>query len=318
MNLVQEMLLINDPSIVRLYEELTSICAIFIPSMFVLAILIEFFGEMRFGEVIKRLVIITLFLGSFYSLHTKAVELSMDVAYKTLKKVSPNNIFIKKWYEVKVETNTKEDWGWIKKFAVPNLNDLVATTLFVTCKVCIWLLQLIYSTVYHFTYVFAGFTAVLYFFKWTDKGLVGTVQSSLWCIVMPFVLVAVLAMVGNTLKSMAKDGASMKTIVWLFGVCMTLLITPAITWGMVKGSGIASSAGQMGQVAMLGMFSLGKVYPLIKQQYSKAKHSSVGRLVRQGAGVVKDRAIEAVANRMASASPSRSNPWANSYKGGSA
>ena len=316
MNLVQEMLLITDPSIVRLYEELTKICAIFIPSMFVLAIVIEFFGEMRFGEVIKRLVIITLFLGSFYSLHTKAVELSMDTAYKTLKKVSPNNIFIKKWYEVKVETTTKDDWGWIKKFAVPNLNDLVATTLFVTCKVCIWLLQLIYSTVYHFTYVFAGFTAVLYFFKWTDKGLVGTIQSSLWCIVMPFVLVAVLAMVGNTLKSMAKEGASIKTIVWLFGVCMTLLITPAIAWGMVKGSGIASSAGQMGQVAMLGMFSLGKVYPLMKQQYSKLKHSTVGRFVRQGAEAVKDRAVEAVVNRVASTASPRSNPWANSYTGG--
>ena len=44
MNLVREMLLIEDPSIIKLYGELTTICAYFIPAMFLLAILFEFFG----------------------------------------------------------------------------------------------------------------------------------------------------------------------------------------------------------------------------------------------------------------------------------
>lgn len=141
---------------------------------------------------------------------------------------------------------------------VPNLNDILATAFFLLAKVFIWLLKLIYSTVYHLTYVFSGITAVLYFLGWTKDALKGTVQASLWCMVMPFVIVAILALVGNSIDDSALGSdliiSKIDTIIWLFGVTLLLLISPFITFGMIKGDGIHSFGSKMGtMVASSGM-----------------------------------------------------------------
>ena len=47
-------------------------------------------------------------MGCFYALHTSAVKVSLATASKTLKQVSPNNFFIKKWHHVKVKTKKKK------------------------------------------------------------------------------------------------------------------------------------------------------------------------------------------------------------------
>ena len=55
---------------------------------------------------------------------------------------------------------------------------------------------------------------------------------------MPFVIVAILALVGNSIDESAISGefvlAKMDTIIWLFGVTLLLLISPMITYAMVK------------------------------------------------------------------------------------
>ena len=170
-----------------------------------------------------------------------------------LKKFSPNNLFVKKWNEGKIKTKEKSGWGYLESIAIPNLNDLLATTFFVLAKVFTWLLKLIFSSVYHLTYIFSGITALLYFFNWTERSLVGAVQSSLWCILMPFVVVAILSLVGNSIDSRTIKGdlaiADIETILWLFGVTLILMISPLITWSMVKGEGIASAGTKFGAIA---------------------------------------------------------------------
>ena len=75
-----------------------------------------------------------------------------------------------------MHTTEKRDWNFIQSFAIPNLNDLIATIFSSFSKAFIWLLKLIYSSVYHLTYVFSGITAILYFLGWTKDSLKGTVQ----------------------------------------------------------------------------------------------------------------------------------------------
>lgn len=191
MNILQELLLIEEPSIFRLYKEMTSIATYFIAPVFTIALILEYFGEMDFGSVVKKLFLITVFIGAFHQFHTKATNLALVNASYTLKKVSPRNLFVKKWYHTKVRTTEKRDWNFIQSLVVPNLNDLLGTAFFLLAKVFIWLLKLIYSSVYHLTYVFSGVTAILYFLGWTKDALKGTVQASLWCMVMPFVIVAI-------------------------------------------------------------------------------------------------------------------------------
>lgn len=254
MNILQEMLLIEEPSVFRLYKEMTSIATYFIAPVFTIALILEYFGNMDFGGVVKKLFLITVFIGAFYQFHTTATKLALDNATYTLKKVSPRNLFVKKWYHTKVKTTEKKEWNFIQSLVVPNLNDLLATAYFLLAKVFIWLLKLIYSSVYHLTYVFSGVTAILYFLGWTKDALKGTVQASLWCMIMPFVIVAILALVGNSIDEAALGSdlivTKVDTIIWLFGVTLLLLISPLISYGMIKGDGIHSFSSKMGTMVV--------------------------------------------------------------------
>lgn len=273
--ILKDMLFINDPSVLKLYKELITISGYFIGPVFTIAIVIEFFAEMDFASVLKKLLIVVLFMGSFYGFHTKAVELSLETASKTLHRVSPNNIFVKNWYKEKVKTKTRKSWNVFQALAIPNLNDLVATLFFVLSKIFIWLLKLIYSSVYHLTYVFAGFTAILYFLGWTKDALKGTIQASLWCMILPFVIVSILALVGNSMEDSASIGkvayGGIDNLVWLFGVTLLLLISPLITYGMINGEGIHSAGAKMGSLVLRSGTQAMAVMPMASKIGSSTK-----------------------------------------------
>lgn len=278
MNILQEMLLIEEPSVFRLYQEMTNIATYFIAPVFTIALILEYFGEMDFGGVIKKLLLITVFIGAFYQFHTTATDIALDSASSTLKKVSPRNLFVKKWYHVKVRTAEKREWNFIQSLVVPNLNDLLATAFFLLAKVFIWLLKLIYSSVYHLTYVFSGITAILYFLGWTKDALKGTVQASLWCMVMPFVVVGILCLVGNSIDESALGSellvTKVDTIIWLFGVTLLLLISPLISYGMIKGDGIHSFGSKMGAMVVSSGMKTMALMPLMAKMKDRFQGKS--------------------------------------------
>ncbi len=242
------MLLIDEPTILVIKNAMAKISYWFVLPSFIIALCWEYFNEFKFGEVIKKLILVLAFMGVFYPIHKEGVELSLQSSGELLKEISPNNLFLKKWTDIKVRT--KEDkmsnatgWGTIERFIVPNLNDLIGTFFFLLSKLLIWILKLIYSTVYHLTYVFAPLSAILYFFPIANASLRGTLISSLWCMILPFVLVAILAIVGNSFQSNAMNGeiviSSMDQILWLFGITLLIAATPVFTLGLLKGSGMA-------------------------------------------------------------------------------
>jgi hypothetical protein len=280
---LESMLLIKQDSTFKLYQELKEVSYLFVGPLFVIALIFEFLGDCDFLKVIKKLAIILLVLTSFYEFHSEAVALSFEVANKTFKKVSPKNIFTKKWYVPKLETKKATNWNYIKSIAIPNLNDLVATSFYVLSQIFMWLLKLIYSSVYHLTYIFASFSALLYFFSYSDKSLMGTIQSSLWCIVFPFVLIALLSLVGTTMEAKALKSeliaSDIETIMWLFGVTLLLLLTPMISWTLVRGGGIAASGAQMGALTMFASTKVMSFATQAPRLISSVKNS----LVRNGA-----------------------------------
>ena len=256
MNLsIKEMLLIDEPTVLILKDELLKVSGWFVLPVFLLALCLEYFGELKFYEVVKKLILVIVFMGAFYNVHKEGVDLSFKASEEILKKVSPRNIFLRKWTEVKVKTKESSTSGWIDKFAIPNINDFIGTAFFLLSKVFIWILKLIYSTVYHLTYIFAPLTAVLYFFPVTKGSISGTIQSSLWCMVMPIVLVSILAIVGNSIQVPANEGnlsiISIDQIIWLFGVTLLLLMSPILTLGILRGGGVAMSGSAIG-VMMTG------------------------------------------------------------------
>lgn len=278
-NVVKDMLLIEDQSVFKLYQELMKNADYFVAPMFTIALILEYFGEMNFKDVLKKLFVVIIFMSGFYTFHTKATQISLKSADVTLKKISPSNLFVKRLFEVKVRTKRDKSWSSLKDILVPSINDFLGTTFFFLAKIFLWLLKLIYSSVYHLTYVFAGITALLYFLGWTKDSLKGTVQASLWCILMPFVIVAILALVGNSITLAASNSELIITkidnILWLFGVTLLLLISPLITYGMIKGDGIHSFAPKMGSMVVSSGLKAMTLYPLITRMMSVSRMKNI-------------------------------------------
>ena len=278
-NVLQDMLLIEDPSVFRLYQELIKIANYFVAPVFTIALLFEYFGDMNFSAVVKKLFLVIVFMGAFYTFHTEGTKVALDSANQTLRRVSPTNLFVKRWTQAKVKTKKKKGWDSLKSILIPNLNDLIGTAFFLLAKLFIWLLKLIYSSVYHLTYIFAGVTAILYFLGWTKDALKGTVQASLWCMVMPFVIVAILSLVGNSIEATALNGdlviAKIDTIIWLFGVTLLLLISPLITYGMIRGDGIHSFGSKMGAMVVSSGIKAMTFYPMMAKMMSIAKNRTL-------------------------------------------
>ena len=291
-NILQEMLLINDPSIFRLYKELINIANYFVAPVFTISLILEFFGQMNFSASVKKLFLVIIFMGSFYQFHTGATKVALESAGQTLRKVSPANLFVKKWNQAKIKTKKQKEWDSLKNMIIPNLNDLIGTAFFVLAKIFIWLLKLIYSSVYHLTYVFAGFSAILYFLGWTQDALKGTVQASIWCMVMPFVIVAILSLVGNSIEATALGGnlviAKIDTVIWLFGVTLLLLISPLISYGMIRGDGIHSFGSKMGTMVVSSGLKAMALYPMMGKMMSSVKNRTVSPLGNKAENIFKN------------------------------
>lgn len=278
---IRDMLLIEEPTVKILKDELMTVTGWFILPSFVFALVMEYFGELKFLEVVKKLILILVFMGSFYSFHSVGVDLSFKASDEILKQVSPRNIFMRKWTETKVKTEEKSNWSMLEKFAIPNINDLLGTALFLMSKVFIWILKLIYSTVYHLTYVFAPLTAVLYFFPITRSSIAGTIQSSLWCMFMPIVLVSILAIVGNSIQVPAGNGevsiVSIDHILWLFGVTFLLLMSPVLTLGILRGGGVAMSGSAVGVMMTNAGMKILKGVESVAKSRGQANRVSMGK-----------------------------------------
>ena len=252
---IKDILLIEEPSAVRFYKEIMAICGYFLAPFFTLALVLEYFGAMDFGGVVKRLLIIVLVMNSFFYIHATASDTSLEFASYTLKKASPRNLFMKKWYERKVRTKLPSGWDyfWIGN-SKETINDLFGTALFLLSKILFIVLKLIYSTVYHLNYAFSGYTALCYFFKWTEGALRGTFLSLVWCVLQPFVLVGVLCIVGNSFDESALRGevagSGVDHMAWLFGVSLLIVATPIITYNLITGAGVQGAGSKLSELVL--------------------------------------------------------------------
>jgi hypothetical protein len=275
---IKSMLLLEEPNILGLRIGIENYSKAFLTVVFIGALIWQFVTDMKFIGVVKNLVLALVFIGCFYEFHTKAVDLSFKASEDLLREVSPRNIFLKRWNEVKVKTTDSSNSSFIEKIAIPNLNDLLGTALFLLSKVCILILKLIYTTVYHFTYIFAPITAIISFLPISKNSMAGTITSSLWCILLPLVLVVFLALVGNSIQMPAENGqlaiSSMDQLIWIFGITVLMLLAPSFTFSLIKGS-IASTADAVGLkmtgIGAKALVGLPIAYGLVQKVLGKGK-----------------------------------------------
>jgi len=255
--MIESLLLIQEPSVMKLFREINSLSLSLFPVCITLACIAEYIGSVNFYKLTQKVVIVFFILIFFEPLHKRVIDISLNGSEELISKVSPQNPFMKKFYEKKYSKNKVKNKDFLSKFVLPNLHELVSTSMYVLIKIFMWLLKLIYSSVYHLTYVFSSISALLYLFSWTSHSMKGIVSSTLWCMLMPFVIVSMLVLVGNTITMSAPSNSvglsDIELLIWLFGITILLLISPLITLNIVKSDGFAGVSSQMGAISLTGI-----------------------------------------------------------------
>lgn len=252
--MLESFLLIENKSLIELFLKIKTVAGFFVLPLFTLSLCIEFLTGFEFEKVIKKLIISLLFLSFFQGIHSDMSKKSLEFSSTLLSEVNPNHFILKKWYNKKLSTKEKKSWDFFERLTIPNINDLVANALFVLSRIFLYFLKLIYSTVFHFTYILCPIGALLFLFNMTESSLKGFILSSLWCSLMPLVLVCILSMVGNTISRDALSSeltlTHMDSLIWLFGITFLLLLSPVITLGILSATGISSHASLFGSTMM--------------------------------------------------------------------
>jgi len=264
---MEEILLIKEPSIEKLFNELRNIARLALLPAFAVGLLKEYATDFNFIAVFKALIISVLFLSYFPKIHTDATKASLSIATDVLNKISPNNKF---FGVVKDEKENKS----LFETLLGGFEDLVANFFYFLSRIFSFLLKLIYSSVFYLTYVFSGISAVLYLAGFRGS-INGMVKSSIWCLILPFILVCIIAIVGNSIdfaQSSALNG--IEKILWLFGVNLLMLIAPAFTFSLIKDANISGSGAVFSSLNMKGarntFNSSGRVISKMKQARSRS------------------------------------------------
>ncbi len=265
---MEDILLISEPSIERLFQELIKISKWAILPAFLIAMIKEYAGDFDFLSALKALIISVLFVTYFPSFHKKMTRVSLETATEVLNRISPHNKFFG------VAKNEKENKS-IFETLLGGFEDLVANFFYFLSRIFSFLLKLIYSSVFHLTYIFSGFSAVLYLAGFRGS-IGGMIKSSTWCMALPFILVCIISIVGNAIDF--TDSSALKgieKILWLFGVNLLMLIAPAFTFSLIKDANISASGTSFSNLNMKGGRNTYKWTPM-----AAGKMRSIGSRIR--------------------------------------
>lgn len=258
-NLLKNLLLISNPKVLGLSEYLSHAALLFIMPAFYIGMIAEYFTNFDFKSVAKRAIVAFLAIKLFLPIHVEAVDLSLSASSKLLGQYSSHNKFLTAYQNAsKVSNSNGGVWERLRSIVSIITNDPIVVFIFLLSYTSFFLLTQLYSLIYHLAIALFGFCAVLSIFPITSRSLTGAVYTSLWCVLMPFVVMIVLALIGDSdafLKGYSGGIVqNLESLIQLLVMTILLLLTPVITTKIMNGTGINSVAENISQMA--GMAAL--------------------------------------------------------------
>ena len=266
---MKELLLIQSLGLQGLIEDYRSFFLTLMPSVFILAVIIEFFAGLDPFALVKRAFLSILLLVSVSSFYEQSIDYSMELADKVLKGQMQANKLLKDMMEGEdgLKNSRNFENNQIFSFVRTQLfedviNTLFSLSIFFIIAVCLLLLKVVYSLVYYIGYGLLGIPCLLYFFPGMEKALRGGILSYVWCLVLPHVLVFVLAIIGSEI---AKGyifgqiiGGSIMGTALLFVLAITVAFVPLMTTSLLSKSGITQAGGILSVVGAHKILSFPK------------------------------------------------------------
>ena len=250
---LKELLLITNTNVMGLSEYLNKTALLFVLPCFYIGLICEFFTNWRFGDVAKRALIAFLAIKLMTPLHVQFVDMGLKVSSQLLKEYSPRNKFLTAYNAVKMD---KKSSMWKKLSAIVEIiTDPIVMIIFLASYVAFFLLTQLYSLTYHLTIAFIGLCALLSIFPMTARSLTGAIKTSLWCVLMPFVVGIVLCLIGDSdafLKTYSGGIVNnLESLIQLLIMTILLLMTPMITNKLMSEAGLSQVAENVGQMAAM-------------------------------------------------------------------
>jgi hypothetical protein len=286
-SLLKDLLFISNPKVLGLSEYLNKTALLFIMPAFFIGIITEFFTNFDFKSVAKRAVIAFLAIKLLTPIHIEAVDTSLKVSSELIKKYSPQNKFLTAYQTAKGDTQdvgaiTEKKGVWSKLTSIVKMlvNDPIVMIIFLLSYIAFFLLTQLYSLTYHLTIAMIGLCAVLSVLPITSRSLVGAVKSSLWCILMPFVVAIILCLIGDSdafFKTYSGGIVqNLESLIQLFIMTIILLLAPMITSKIMSESGVSHVAESLGQMAAMTTLIGGAS---VVSKFVGAKSMAVGGMI---------------------------------------
>jgi hypothetical protein len=260
-SLLKSLLFISNPKVLGLSNYLNEAALYFILPAFYIGLISEYFTNFDFKNVAKRAAIAFLVIKLMTPIHVVAVEASLQVSSELVRKYSPQNKFLTAYQNargVSVKGEASGVWGKLTSIVKVVVGDPIVMIIFLLSYIAFFLLTQLYSLTYHLTIALIGLCAVLSILPITSRSLTGAVKTSLWCMIMPFVVAIVLCLVGDSdafFKTYTGGIVqNLESLIQLLIMTIILLLTPMITTKIMNDSGVSGMAENLGQMA--GMATL--------------------------------------------------------------
>ncbi len=292
---LKELLLITNPNVLALADYLNRTALLFILPCFYLAMVCEYLTNWNFKDVVKRSFIAFLAIKLLTPLHVSFVNESLMISSQLVKQYSPQNKFLSAYNKTKMDKKVGV-WEKLSSIVEMIVTDPIVLIIFLFSYIAFFLLTQLYSLVYHLGIVLIGVCAVLSIFPMTSKSLIGAIKTSLWCILMPFVVAIVLCLIGDSdafLKTYSGGIVqNLESLIQLLIMTVILLMTPMITSKIMSDSGVSSVAENIGQMAAMSTLIGGAgVLGAKSAMFLKATHNSTsGALLNYGKGKLSEQA----------------------------
>ena len=270
---MKDLLLIQSLDLGNLIEDYRLFFLTLLPSVFIVAVIVEFLANQEPFALAKRAFISILLLVSVTSFYQQSIDYSMELADKMLERQKQGNLLLMDmldgaFYVDYLEQSRKEaeNSTFDKVFSFfkyhlfeARINRLFTIVVYFIVALCLFVLKVVYSLVYYMGYGLFGIPCLLYLFPNMGRVLYGGIISYLWCLTVPHVLVFVLAMIGSEINRGYSNGeiigGSIMGTVFLFVMALAVAFVPLMTSALLNRSGMAQVGGIVAAVGANYMLS---------------------------------------------------------------
>lgn len=229
--------------------------------IFILALIWEFFNEMNFLSIAKRLFLALLIINFYPSIHEQVTDTSLSISSKLISKYGAESALVYGFKDLYLTNLKRKNSSFNLSLLFKKWTDSIfLSALYFFCALSFTFLKAIFSLVFHLSMIFAPILALLSLLPPLKDITLGLLKSTLWCFLVPLFIAIILISISNFIVfDISDDGflvSGLDGYIQLFCLCLLLLGSAAFARGLINSEGLLFFADRTSQTMTLGSMSL--------------------------------------------------------------